>query len=65
MPFSPELLVTKSTQYDYDETNNEMIDDVLRFLREVFPDTSLFDYMTATLSSYLDGKKRHCRFGLG
>ena len=57
-PYSQEYVVTKSTGYDFDNSNLDCIDDVLKFLREVFPNNDLYEYMLSTLSSCLDGKNR-------
>ena len=58
MPYSKEYIVTKSTGYDFDDTNLDLKTDVVQFLREVFPDNDLHEYMLTTLSSCLDGKNR-------
>ena len=46
MPYSQEYIVTQSTKYDFHNTNWELKDDVLKFMRKVFPDKDLYDYMT-------------------
>ena len=56
MPYSQEYIVTQSTKYDFDNTNIDLKDDVLKFMRDVFPDNDLYDYMLSTLSSCLDGR---------
>ena len=58
VPYSHEYIVTKCTKYDFDNTNFEYQDDVLKFLREVFPDNDLYNYMITTLSSCLDGRNK-------
>ena len=58
VPYSPEYVATKSTLCDFDYTNLDLKTDVVQFLREVFPDNDLHEYMLTTLSSSLDGENR-------
>ena len=55
MPFSPECVVTRTVEYDFDETNFDFKADVLKFLREIFPENSSFlldAYNDATAKPY-------------
>ena len=57
-PYSKEYLVTKTVGYDFDDSNFELKDDVIKFLREIFADNDIYEYMLSVLSSCLDGKNR-------
>ena len=58
MPYSKEYVITQSTGYDFDSSNFELTDYVVKFLREIFPDNELHEYMLTTLASCLDGKNK-------
>ena len=61
-PYSREYLVTKTVGYDFDDSNFELKDDVIKFLREIFADNDIYIYMLSVLSSYLDELRRKTLF---